>query len=280
MKNILTIDVEDWYQGLDLPVARWPQFEKRLSIGVEFVLQELAARQVSATFFVLGMAAVEHPKLVQQIANAGHEVGAHGWSHTPVYRQTRDEFRAELHRTLDVLQSLTGGRIRGHRAAMFSLTSRSLWALDEAAAAGLDYDSSLFPVHNYRYGIPGAPRLPHRVTLKTAKDGTLWEIPITTLRSAGLNWPLGGGFYARFWPYAVLSAAIRRLNALGQPAVFYFHPWEFDPAQPCRAAGTRWLARATHYHRLSSARQTLRRLLADFTWTSAAQYLSEAGANG
>jgi len=278
MKNILTIDVEDWYQGLDLPVGCWPQFEKRLSIGLDFILQELDVRHTSATFFVLGVAALEHPGLVRKIASAGHEVAAHGWSHIPVYRQSRCEFRAELEQTLLVLQELTGCRVRGHRAAMFSLTSRSLWVLDEAAGAGLDYDSSLFPVYNYRYGIPGAPRLPYQVPLEAGQEAKLWELPISTLRGAGLNWPVGGGFYARFWPYALLASAIRRLNSLGQPAVFYFHPWEFDPGQPDRAAGARWLARTTHYHRLSSAACTLQRLLTDFSWTSVTQFLDDARA--
>src|SRR5207302_4182397 len=132
------------------------------------------------TFFVLGIAACEHPALVRKIASAGHEVGAHGWSHTPVYRQPRRQFRSELRRTIDELQALTGNRVRGHRAAMFSLTSRSLWLLDEAAAAGLDYDSSLFPVYNYRYGMPGAQRLPHRVSLGAAQDAMLWELHIRT----------------------------------------------------------------------------------------------------
>src|SRR5438067_775418 len=118
MNNILTIDVEDWYQGLDLPTSSWPQFAKRPSLGLDVRLQAGSAQ-------------------------------------------------------------------------------------------------------------------------------TLWELPISTFRSAGVNWPVGGGFYARFWPYTLLANAIRRLNKLGQPAVFYFHPWEFDPAQPVGAAGTRWLAHAT-----------------------------------
>jgi polysaccharide deacetylase family protein (PEP-CTERM system associated) len=279
MKNILTIDVEDWYQGLDLPAVRWTQYEKRLSVGLEFVLGELALSGVNATFFVLGVAAADHPDLVRQIAGAGHEIGTHGWSHTPVYRQSRGEFRDELDRAMDVLQSLTGRKVCGHRAAMFSLTAHTLWALDEAAHAGLVYDSSIFPVHNYRYGIPGARRLPHKIMIDAEPPRNIWEIPITTLRQAGLNWPVGGGFYARFWPYSVLACAVRRLNARGQPAVFYFHPWEFDPAQPCVGADTHWLAQATHYYRLSSTRQTLRRLLADFEWTSAIQFLREAEEN-
>ncbi|MCA1554408.1 MAG: polysaccharide deacetylase family protein, partial [Chloroflexi bacterium] len=261
MRNILTFDVEDWYQGLDVARTRWSRFERRLTVGLEFILDALAACEVRATFFVLGVTAYEHPEWVRRIADEGHEVATHGWSHTPIYRQTPCEFRDELRRSLDVLQSITGERVRGHRAAFFSITTRSLWALDELAAQGLRYDASIYPVHNYRYGMPRAHRFPYRLSQP------LWELPISTWRVGRVNVPMGGGFYLRFWHYRLVQWAIKRLNAQGQPAVMYFHPWEFDAAQPRLRGEARWLARATHYYRLGSTRETLRRLLHDFEWT-------------
>jgi polysaccharide deacetylase family protein (PEP-CTERM system associated) len=270
VKNILTFDVEDWYHGLGLSNEFLPAVEKRLPVGLEFILSELAACGLSATFFVLGLAALDYPDWIRRIAAEGHEVGTHGWGHTAIYQQACDDFRAELCRSLETLSHLTGRPVRGHRAAMFSITSNSLWALDEIAAAGLEYDASIFPVHNYRYGIPGAQRFPYRV----GPRGGLWELPVATARVAGLNVPVGGGFYARFWPYTLLKHAIRSLNAQGQPAVVYFHPWEFDPQQPYLRKGSKWLARTTHYYRLADARATLKRLLADFEWCGAWQYLT------
>lgn len=268
MRNLLTFDVEDWYQALDIPSVRWASFERRLSVGLEFILDTLAAWRVRATFFVLGMTAREHPDWVRRIAEAGHELGTHGWSHTPIYRQSPEQFRCELRRSLQTLQDLTGQPIGGHRAAMFSITARSVWALAELAAAGLRYDSSIFPIHNYRYGMPQAQRFPHRISACG-----LWELPISTAQLARLNLPFGGGFYMRFWPYPFVRWAIRSLNRQGQPAVVYFHPWEFDAQQPRLRDDSHWLARATHYHRLASTRAALHTLLADFEWTTVQDYL-------
>ncbi len=220
-----------------------------------------------ATFFVLGAAAAQCPEWVRRIAGAGHEIGTHGWSHMPLYRQSRADFAGELRRAVGQLQDLTGRPVHGHRAALFSVTAQTPWAFDVLCEAGLCYDSSVFPVHNYRYGIPSAPRFPHRMS------GGLWELPVTTVRAARLNVPVGGGFYARFWPGALLRWAVARLNRQGRPAVFYFHPWEFDPAQPRLRAGARRLALATHYYRLGGTRATLRRLLDAFEWGAAADYL-------
>ncbi len=243
MQNILTFDLEDWYQGMELPLTAWPGLEKRLGVGLECILALLAERKIRASFFVLGVAAHEHPNWVRRVAQAGHEIGTHGWSHTPLYRQSPRQFRAELHRSIELLHDLTGQPVEGHRAAFFSLTPRTMWAMDELARAEIKYDSSLFPVLNHRYGWPGAPRWPYRWP---AND--VWEFPLSTLSLGGLNVPFSGGFYARFWPYPVLRWAIRTLNRYGQPTVVYFHPWEFDAAQPRLGTSIPWLVRATHYH--------------------------------
>lgn len=267
--NILTFDVEDWYQGFDLPPAQWPAYEDRLHIGLDRILALLAEHEVRATFFLLGCIAAARPALVRRLAEAGHELGTHGWDHTPLYRQTPAQFQRDLNRSLHAIQEAGGTLVRGHRAPFFSVTRQTLWSLQAVAAAGLRYDSSIFPVHNYRYGLPGARRFPHRWP-----ELPLWEFPLSTVAFAAFNIPFSGGFYARFWPYAWQRAAIRHLNRAGQPAILYFHPWEFDPGQPRLRTGAPWLARRTHYHRLHRPPALLRAFLADFTWTSMGDYLA------
>jgi len=262
MHNILTFDLEDWYQGMELPQAGWATLEKRLAIGLAVILDLLAESQTRATFFVLGATAREHPGWVRRLAQAGHEIGTHGWSHTPLYHQTPAQFRAELRRSINLLQDLTALPVHGHRAAFFSLTPQTAWMIDELAAVQVQYDSSLFPVVNYRYGWPAAPRWPHRWPTHD-----VWEFPLSTVAVGGFNVPFSGGFYARFWPYPLLRAAVGRLNRAGHPAVVYFHPWEFDTDQPRLGAPVPWLARATHYHRLGRTASVLAGLLADFEWT-------------
>ena len=94
--NALTIDWEDWYQGLEIPHTEWSGYEDRLAPATHRVLETFAGAGARATFFVLGHAAEQHPELVREIAAQGHEIGTHGWSHTLIYRQSPDVFRAEM----------------------------------------------------------------------------------------------------------------------------------------------------------------------------------------
>ncbi|MEQ1834319.1 MAG: polysaccharide deacetylase family protein, partial [Candidatus Eisenbacteria bacterium] len=158
MLNALTVDFEDWYHGIELPPSRWEGLEDRIVRSGQCVLDLFRRAGVRATFFVLGSVAERHPELVRAIAADGHEIATHGWSHTLIYQQTPEVFRDELRRSIELLRDLTGAPVDGHRAPFFSITPRSLWALDILKEFGIRYDSSLFPVHNYRYGMPGSPR--------------------------------------------------------------------------------------------------------------------------
>ncbi len=259
MINALTIDFEDWYQGLEIPHTHWDGYEERIPWAARRLLDLLNQADVRATFFVLGAVAERHPELVRDIANAGHEIATHGFSHTLVYQMCPDSFRAELLRSIRVLEDLTGAPVLGHRAPFFSITRASLWALDVLAECGIRYDSSIFPVVNYRYGIPDAPRWPYAI--KTGGGGMM-EFPLSTCRLLGRNIPLAGGAYFRIFPYAFTHWGLRSINRQARPAVFYLHPWEIDPEQP-RIPLPRRIA-LTHYFNLQATERRFRRLLADF----------------
>ena len=261
LANALTIDFEDWYQGLEIPMAEWPKYEDRIGMAGQRLLDLLADSGARATFFVLGYVAERHPELVREIARAGHELGTHGYSHSFIYRQTPAEFRAELGRSIEVLRALTGHEIVGHRAAYFSITRDSLWAFDVLTDLGLRYDSSIFPVLNYRYGIADAPRWPYEIN---ANGRTILEFPISTWQVWGWNIPVAGGAYFRIYPYRFTRAALRSINGEGRSAVFYLHPWELDPDHP-RIPLPRRVA-ITHYFNLKSTEPRLIRLLRDFTF--------------
>jgi polysaccharide deacetylase family protein (PEP-CTERM system associated) len=174
-------------------------------------------------------------------------------------RWVPDLFRAELIRAVRTLEEITGRPVLGHRAPFFSVTRRSLWALDVVSELGLRYDSSIFPVTNWRYGIPDAPRWPHLIR---AAGRNLLEFPISTWRAGGRNVPVAGGAYFRIYPYALTRYAFRAINRQGHPAVFYLHPWEIDPDHP-RIPLPRRIA-MTHYFNLKATEGRLRRLLRDF----------------
>lgn len=224
MTNFLTFDIEDWHQLVEwkLNGTRGP-CSPHVIAQTRDILEALAARGIRATFFILGLVAEAHPSLIREIAAGGHEVGSHGWSHELIYRQARDKFAEETRRSKAVLEDTLGAPIHGYRAAEFSITDASRWALDVIAECGFTYDSSIFPVAGSRYGIDGTPLSPHRVGA-----GALTEVPLTAAAWRGRRWPVGGGGYFRLFPYAITRAAVQQVNAEGRSANIYFHPYEFS----------------------------------------------------
>lgn len=254
-RHALTIDVEEWYHGIELDPADWPA-ESRLTVGLDRLLGLLDEHGVKATFFVLGKVAERFPHTISRLASDGHEVGCHGHAHQFVYRQAPSAFRTDVRRARDVLGDACGRPPAGYRAPYFSIRKDSLWALEILAEEGFRYDSSIFPVHNDRYGIPGSEREPYEVP---TASGSLWEVPLTPVRLGGVNLPFSGGAYLRILPWGVQRMAWRLAERKGMRAVAYVHPWEFDPDHP-RVPLRRRVA-ATHYARLDVTEPRLRRLL-------------------
>jgi len=257
VRNALTIDIEDWYQCIVYDYTTWPSFEDRIVHSTRKVLKLLRETGTRATFFVLGYVAAHHPGLVAQICAEGHEIASHGYHHLFIYHQTPDEFRADLERSIRVIEEITGERPLGYRAPFFSITKQSWWAFDILGEMGFRYDSSIYPVLNHRYGIPNAPRFAHSIEVNGKR--ILMELPISTVR-LGLNWPVGGGVYFRFLPYPLMKMAVKRINREGKPALLYFHPWEIDPDQPVLEELSR-LFKARRYLNLEKAESKWRSLL-------------------
>jgi polysaccharide deacetylase family protein (PEP-CTERM system associated) len=275
MENALTVDVEDYFQvaafsGV-LSRADWDSAESRVERNTHALLELFAEFDRKATFFVLGWVAERHPDLIRKIQAQGHEIASHGYSHELIYNQTPAEFRAETERARKLLQDITQGPVLGYRAASYSITRESLWALEILAEVGFEYDSSIFPIRHDRYGLPGAPTEPHRALLPSGR--TLVEFPISTVRVGPLRLPVSGGGYFRLYPYAVSRMlAERKLRRSGRPFVFYLHPWEIDPDQPRIRAGA--LSRFRHYNNLDRCELRLRRLLADFEFSTMTESLA------
>jgi polysaccharide deacetylase family protein (PEP-CTERM system associated) len=278
VENAFTVDVEDYFHvqafASTIDRARWDGLTPRVEANTHRLLGLLQARRIRGTFFVLGWVAERFPGLVRAIAQAGHEVASHGMKHQLIYEQSPEVFRDETRRAKSVLENLVQRPILGYRAATYSITAQSLWALDILAEEGFRYDSSIFPMHHDNYGIPGAPTEPYRLT--TPNGAQLIEFPISVLRWHGLTLPVGGGGYFRLFPYALTRWALRRINIARKPFVFYLHPWEIDAQQP-RVAGASLKSRIRHYQNLSRCEPRLRRLLDDFTFTPLHYVLRQNG---
>lgn len=262
--NALTIDVEDYFQvsafAPHIERSAWDTMPCRVERNVDRILQLLSDSGAKATFFTLGWLAQRYPRMVRAVADNGHEVASHGTAHLRATEQSRQEFSDDIGRAKKLLEDIAGAPVRGYRAPSFSIGRDNLWAFDCIAGAGYCYSSSVYPVQHDHYGMPDAPRFPYRV-----RDELL-EIPVTTARVMGRNLPAGGGGYFRLAPYRVSRWAIERVNGVDQrPAIFYFHPWEIDPAQP-RVPGISAKTRFRHYLNLDRTESRLQRLLRDFRW--------------
>lgn len=272
--NALTIDVEDYYHvtGFErcLSRSRWDEMPVRVGDSTRRVLDLLADAGVRGTFFILGWVAERHPDLVRAIHTAGHEIGCHSYAHRLIYEQTPKEFRADLRQARLVLEDIVGETVVAYRAPSFSITHRSLWALDILLEEGFLFDSSIYPTHHDRYGIAGTPVHPHRLE---RAGGCLWEFPPPVWRIMKYPLPVGGGGYFRLYPYGLTRRGLRAINAEGRPFAVYLHPWEFDPEQPRLRPGPMRAFR--HYVGLRRTETRLVRLLQDFRFGTMSESLGE-----
>ena len=264
ISNALTIDVEDYFQvSAFAPYIRrdeWDQRECRVERNVQRILELLAHKGISATFFTLGWVAERYPQLVRDIVAGGHELASHGYGHERASDLSRTAFTQDVTRAKQLLEDLGGAPVLGYRAPSFSIGTGNLWAFDVLAAAGYQYSSSVYPIKHDHYGMPDSPRFAYRLS-----NGLL-EVPVTTLRLMNRNLPSSGGGYFRLLPYALSRWMLRRVNREdGEAAVFYFHPWEIDPGQP-RVAGIDARTRFRHYVNIARTEGRLQSLMDDFRW--------------
>jgi polysaccharide deacetylase family protein (PEP-CTERM system associated) len=275
--NAMSIDVEDYFHvsAFDGTVRRadWASMPSRVERNTDRLLALFDECKVRATFFILGWVGERCPDLVRSVAAQGHEIASHGYAHRLVYDQTLHAFRDDVRRAKALLEAVSGRRVVGYRAPSYSITSRSLWALDVLLEEGYEYDASIFPIRHDRYGIPVSGRRPYRIRRQV---GTLVEVPGSTTRVGQLNLPVAGGGYFRLLPYWWTRWGISRINRLERlPAIFYLHPWEIDPDQPRLPVGL--FTRVRHYRNLDRTEARLRRLMSDFRFDAVETVVAAVG---
>jgi polysaccharide deacetylase family protein (PEP-CTERM system associated) len=275
--QIFTVDVEEYFQvhafeGVVSP-GTWSSIPSRVAVGVDRLLDLLAAHEAHGTFFVLGWVAERHAHLVRRIAEAGHEIASHGWWHRRVTELQPDEFREDIRSSKALLEDITGRIVTGYRAPSFSITPTSRFAFDILVEEGFRYDSSIFPIWRPGYGWRGAPTVPH---LRHGAAGSLVEFPLATSLWGPFRVPAAGGGYLRQLPFSIIQTAFREHETAGMPGVFYIHPWELDPDQPRIRVGP--LTRLRHYRGLHRSVARLGRLLDEFQFTSVQRVLGDRSA--
>jgi polysaccharide deacetylase family protein (PEP-CTERM system associated) len=265
IKNAFTVDVEDYFhvRAFSDVIDRsdWESFPVRVEKNTNYLLDLLDKNDTRATFFILGWVAERFPTLVKRIAEGGHEVASHGYEHEIVSAQSPQEFEDDIRKSKDLLENLTGKPILGYRAPTFSIGTKTWWAYEILEKAGYRYSSSIYPIAHDLYGMPGAKRSPFRPI-----QSSFLEIPLTTVRFLGRNFPASGGGYFRLLPYRASAWALRRVNKLdAMPGIFYCHPWEIDAGQP-RVQGANLKARTRHYLNIKKMPSRILSLLKEFSW--------------
>lgn len=194
--NVMSVDVEDYFQvsAFESTINRseWSAIKPRVDRNTNHILDMFGQHDVKATFFMLGWVAERFPELVRRIVAEGHELASHGYHHVRVTSQSPEEFQADIRETKALLEDIGGVAVKGYRAASYSIGRSNLWALDKLAEEGYEYSSSIYPIRHDLYGMPEAPRFAWRVS-----GADLIELPVTTVRLGGNNYPCGGGGYFR-----------------------------------------------------------------------------------
>lgn len=262
--NGLSVDIEEWFQvgAFEKTIARddWESLESRVERNTGLVLDLFAQAGVKGTFFTLGWVAARHPALVRRIVAEGHEIASHGWDHARVFTMDAAAFRDDLRRTRIALEDAGGMAVTGYRAPSFSIDARTPWAHIVLAEEGYAYSSSVAPIAHDHYGWRDSPRYAWR----PLADASLIELPVTVAEIAGRRLATGGGFF-RLLPAALTDFAVRQVNRAGQPAIFYFHPWEVDPGQP-RVGDAPLRSKLRHYSRLGAMAGKLGKLMRRHDW--------------
>ena len=277
IQNALTVDVEDYFQvsafASSIDQDEWGKHPLRVESNTHKLLDLFDQYQVKATFFILGWVAEREKNLVLEIAKRGHEVASHGYSHQLVYNQSPEVFRQETIRAKNILEDIIQQPVRGYRAASYSITEKSQWALDILAETGFVYDSSIFPVRHDRYGMPDTPEHPYK--LKTPAGYSIIEFPLSTAKIINYRLPIAGGGYFRLYPYWLSKAGLMQINRQQKPFIFYLHPWEIDTQQPRISAS--WFSRFRHYNNLDKCEPRLRKLMTDFQFGTTWDVLNTLG---
>ena len=279
--NALSIDVEDYYHVENfkslIKTSDWHNYESRVENNTYKLLTILDNVKCRATFFILGWVADRYKGLIKTIHKEGHEVASHGYLHDLIYKTKPGDFREDVRKSKGLLEEIISERVTGYRAPSYSITRQSLWAIDILAEEGFTYDSSIFPTMHDRYGIPGAERFPHKITCDSGN--ALDEFPPSTFNLFGMNIPVSGGGYFRFFPYNLTKMFFNSINTKEKkPVIFYLHPWELDPEQPRIKTNSTNTFR--HYFNLKKTGDRFTKLLRDFKFDTVTNVLQSYAFKG
>lgn len=197
-------------------------YQERLPGMIRQYLDFLDRHHAKGTFFMVGKAAKHYESLVKEIIAEGHEIGCHTYDHKPLNFHTRESFKEDLIKNLEILDQLGAKNIHGFRAPGLSLTKATSWAYDVLEELGLKYSSSVMATKSAFHGWPEFGS-----DFKLV-DNKIWELPPTLLRNPFLSIPFASSVYFRFLPVLVSKWAMGNAFNRGEPVISYFHSFDID----------------------------------------------------
>jgi polysaccharide deacetylase family protein (PEP-CTERM system associated) len=270
INNMLTFDIEEWfhanYDDVTPDISKASNFRSHM----DTLLQICRDTGSKATFFVLGYIGEYYPDVVRAIVSEGHEVASHGYGHQLAYTQTIEEFKADVKKSVDILENITGEKILGYRAPSWSIVESNLHYLEVFEELGMKYDASIFPVKTFLYGIPTAPTEIHKPVVN-GRELNLYEVPMSVMKLAGKTIGYSGGFYFRFFPRFLIKNAIRSANRQGKSSIVYLHPREIDAND--HKLSLPFKENFIHYYNISGTQNKLEDILNSFNFTSISEHL-------
>ena len=262
MKNILTIDCEDWYHTLIsqkyLNQKETNYYRQNIYNNILLLLEILQSKNARATFFILGCVAEEYPKLILEIKKAGHRIGSHGYSHKSVFLQSKTEFEKEIIKVTNILREIISQPIESFRAPNWSINHRSLWAIEILKKYGYKYDSSL------TYTM---------ITSNNSISQNIIEIPRAHIKFLKFNIPFGGGAFLRLYPLKLTTYLMSKINDRGLPFMMYIHPWEIDNDFPLLKMST--FDKIFQYGNIASNHMKIKEILGQFKFVSIEEFFEQ-----
>ncbi|MFA7116533.1 MAG: polysaccharide deacetylase family protein [Bacteroidales bacterium] len=223
--NILTFDIEDWWGYKSSGCEKESDYRPRLDKYLSQILDILSEKEIKATFFCLGVLAKDYPEVVKKIADRGHHIGCHSFSHDFFKDATRAEFEEDTKKGLQIIEDLIGRKVTAYRAPAFSITEQNKWAFEVLAENGILYDCSIFPTTRSYGGFP---------SYKTAHPAiieyngiSIKEFPISLTKILKHDIAYSGGGYFRLFPYNKIKSIMNNSDYV----MTYFHIKDFDKEQ-------------------------------------------------
>lgn len=222
--RILSIDVDDHLtSNADFFWA--PQINgtpQQVEQDIDKTLELLAEHNASATFFVNCQYFDKNQDPLRQILSAGHNLASHGFHHHHVQEISIEEFKADFHKSLEILHRVTP-TVSGYRAPAFTMPYRDEY-LQILLDAGIKYLSNGFGVKRADVPLDQQP---------TTLASGLRHVPISTQLYLGgfISYPIGYAAVARLLPEMLCKYSVKKWLANNSYFHFYGHTFEFASSQ-------------------------------------------------